>query len=224
LPFAEYLIMKIEKAVARLNGILPLKKHLDELDSKTSSIYMAILSSFYHQGKAPALLQLLDWDDDASAHIQKLQQLDMITLDETGNIEGCYPFTMQQRVHRIHLNGYEVHAMCALDALAPAAMFECHAVVDSECAVSGEAVHLELSNQQILNADDVAGLHFGINWMAANGCSSCSDSLCTEMLFLKDLQTAQLWLEEDPENREIFDLNEAVAFSAGFFKPLMAQN
>jgi hypothetical protein len=90
--------------------------------------------------------------------------------------------------------------------------------------VSKQAVHLELDNQQVLNADSVAGLHFGINWMAASGCCSCSDSLCTEMLFLIDPQTAQSWLAEDSENRQIFDLNEAISFSAGFFKPLMTQS
>lgn len=222
--FTGYLIMKVETAVARLNGILPLKKHLDELETETASKYMVILSSFYHQGKAPTQEQLMEWGDDAKSHIEKLKQLDMITLDESGDILGCYPFTMEQRVHRIRLNGFEVHAMCALDALAPAAMFECRTEVDSECAVSKQAVHLELDNQQVLNADSVAGLHFGINWMAASGCCSCSDSLCTEMLFLIDPQTAQSWLAEDSENRQIFNLNEAISFSAGFFKPLMTHN
>ncbi len=215
--------MKVKQAVARIAKILPLKKNLDRLDDAEAAIYNTVLTSFYHQGKAASLPQLLEVDAAASSHLQKLAQLDMLTLDSAGNVSGCYPFTMEQRVHRIQLNGYQVHAMCALDALAPAAMFECATVVDSECAVTGEAVHIELDNQQLLNAEAVAGLQFGINWMAANSCCSCSDSLCTEMVFLKDLASATGWQDEDPENREIFDLEQAIAFSVGLFKPMMSR-
>ncbi len=215
--------MRVKQAVARIAKILPLKKHLEELDNDTANTYMAVLTSFFHQGRAASLKQLELQNEGALVHVDKLTKLDMITLDETGEVRGCYPFTMEQRVHRIRINGFQVHAMCALDALAPAAMFECRAEVDSECAVSGAAVHVELDNQTILNSTEVSELHFGINWMAASGCCSCSDSLCTEMFFLNDLDIAQGWLNEDPDNREIFNMNEAIAFSAGLFKPLMSR-
>ena len=215
--------MKVKQAIHRIAQILPLKKNLDELESAEAVIYHAVLTSFYQQGSAATGSQLEEIDPEAMKHLQKLASLDMLTLDDAGNVRGCYPFTMEQRVHRMQINGHQVHAMCALDALAPAAMFECPSVVDSECAVTGEAVHIELDNQTVLNPDAVAGLQFGINWMAASGCCSCSDSLCTEMLFLKDLDTATVWLQQDPDNREIFDLEQAIAFSVGLFKPMMSR-
>jgi hypothetical protein len=216
-------IMRVKQALARLSRILPLKKHLQELDGNTAETYMSVLTSFFHQGRAATVKELVQSHEGAVEYLKKLAQLDMITLDEAGEIKGCYPFTMEQRVHRISINGFQVHAMCALDALAPAAMFECRAEVDSECEVSGAAVHVELDNQRVLNTDEVAGLHFGINWMAASGCCSCSDSLCTEMFFLKSLDIAQSWLDADPDNRQIFDLDQAIAFSAGLFKPMMTR-
>lgn len=216
--------MRVKQAVARLARILPLKKHLQELDKHTADIYSSVLTSFYHQGKAATVAELGKMHKHAAEQVARLAQLDMITLDAAGEIRGCYPFTMENRVHRILINGFQVHAMCALDALAPAAMFECRAEVDSECAVSAAPVHIELDNQTVLNTEQVAGLHFGINWMAADGCCSCSDSLCTEMLFLKDLDIARSWQNEDSVNRQIFDLPEAIEFSSGLFKPMMSRD
>jgi alkylmercury lyase len=215
--------MQVRKAIERIAEILPIKKHLDALDPQTAATYHAILTGFMQLGRAPTVAELVHQNADAAEHVANLAARDMITLDDAGEIKGCYPFTMEQRVHRIHINGFEVHAMCALDALAPAAMFKCRSVVDSECAVSAEAVHIELDNQTVLNPQQVKDLHFGINWMAASGCCSCADSLCTEMLFLKDQQTAQQWLQQDVENREIFNLDDAIAFSGGLFKPMMRQ-
>lgn len=43
-----------------------------------------------------------------------------------------------------------------------------------------------------------------------------------EMMFLKDDKIAEQWLAEDPTNREIFTLQEAVEFGARFFVPLMS--
>ena len=78
--------------------------------------------------------------------------------------------------------------------------------------------------QTIENKYEVAHVYFGINWGAASSCCSCADSLCSEMLFLIDTETAKTWLNNDVENHEIFTLPEAVEFAAGFFKPLMQQD
>lgn len=215
--------MKVKQALERLARILPLKSRLDDLDRCTAKIYFAVLNGFYQQGRAPTIRQLQEIDVNALAMLEHLVELDMLTQQESGEIKGCYPFTMEQRVHQILINGFHVHAMCALDALAPSCMFECYSEIDSVCAVTAAPVHIELDKQRVLNADSAAGVYFGINWMAANSCCSCSDSLCTEMLFLKDLETAQAWLDEDHVNREIFNLEDAIAFSCGFFKPLMQQ-
>lgn len=216
--------MKVERAVGRLANILPIKKSLDSMQHQSAEIYLAVINSFFEKGRAPFNHELEMINQNAGESIKKLAQQDMLTLDDKGHVKGCYPFTMENRVHRISISGYNVQAMCALDALAPSAMFECPSVVLSECEVSKEPVRIELENQNILNPDEVSELHFGINWMAASSCGSCSESLCTEMLFLKDTETALSWLNKEPQNREIFTLAEAIEFSAGFFKPMMQQN
>lgn len=147
----------------------------------------------------------------------------MLTLDEDSQVKGCYPFTMEPREHRIQLNGNEVHAMCALDALAPSSMFDCPSVVLSECAVTKDPVRVGLDKQTILNPQDVKDLHFAINWAAASSCGSCSESLCTEMMFLRDSDIAEDWQQQDPDNREIFNLPDSISFAGTFFKPMMHQ-
>jgi len=184
-------------------------------------MYLSVVNQFFNKGRAPYLSELNG--NNSNESINLLASKDMLTLDENGEIKGCYPFTMEQRVHRIQINGHTVHAMCALDALAPSAMFECPSIVLSECAVTQKPINIVLDNQQVLNEEAVQQLHFGINWQAANSCSSCADSLCTEMLFLADNAVANQWLNEDLEGRETFTLKEAIQFSTGFFKPMMQQ-
>lgn len=216
--------MKVQQSLQRLGKILPIKNVLDSLDESRASIYFSVLNGFYQLGRAPLLEELEQVDSLARKHVTYLAEKDMLTLDDSGEVKGCYPFTQQKRGHRIQLNGSEVYAMCALDALAPSSMFQCSSTVMSKCAVSGNTVQIELENQTVKNADEVAELNVGINWMAASSCGSCSDSLCSEMLFLKDTAIAQSWLEEDPENRDIYSLDQAIEFAADFFKPMLQQS
>ena len=215
--------MKVEKAIERLQNILPIKNRLDDMDIDLATIYLAVVNSFYDKGRVAALSELETIHSDARDIVAKLGKQDMLTLDESGEVKGCYPFTMEKRVHRIQLNGFEVHAMCAMDALAPSSMFECSSVILSGCEVTAEPIRIELNNQTIVNLDEVGDVHFGMNWMAASSCGSCADSLCTEMLFLMDQKTATTWLNDDAVNREIFTLSDAVKFATGFFKPMMQQ-
>jgi len=215
--------MKVERAIERLQKILPIKIRLDDMDTDSASIYLAVVNGFYRLGRAPLISELESTHSDAKNIVANLGKQDMLTLDETGEVKGCYPFTMENRVHRIQINGNEVHAMCAMDALAPSSMFETSSVILSECEVTKEPVRIKLNNQSIQNEGDVPEVHFGINWMAASACGSCADNLCTEMLFLKDTKTAEAWLNDDAENREIFTLPDAVKFATGFFKPMMQQ-
>jgi hypothetical protein len=151
-----------------------------------------------------------------------LQSNDMVVFGQDGEPVGAYPFTMEEREHNIHVNGHQVYAMCALDALAVSPMFNMDTEINSECRVTGEPVHIHQSGQTIKNLAEVGDVYFGIVWGAADGSFCCADSLCTEMIFLRDEDIARQWLDDDPENREIFTLPESVTFAARFFVPLVA--
>lgn len=94
--------------------------------------------------------------------------------------------------------------------------------VMSQCRVTGKPVKVAMRGETILNLAEVQDVHFGIAWSAAAAGSYCADSLCLEMIFLCDGETARKWLSDGPYSREIFTLQEAVEFATRFFVPLLS--
>ena len=212
---------KVKKAVDHLNKILPLAERQKKLDAETANIYQKILSSYIDFGRTlnkSEIAQLVDNVDDV---INSLRSNDMVVFDNNDEPVGAYPFTMEQRDHKVKVNDHIVHSMCALDALAISPMFNIKTHIDSSCHVSGDSISIDQLDQTVLNKEINKDIHFGINWnSAANNC--CATSLCTEMIFLKDKEIADTWFSEDTENREIFTIDEAIDFAARFFKPLIS--
>ncbi len=210
---------KIQTAVDRLNKILPLAERQKKLKPEINDIYQMILRSYVESGRTLSRNEIARHTDDIDDVINILRSNDMVVFDSDDEPVGAYPFTMEQRDHTISINNHTVHAMCALDALAISPMFDIETHIDSKCHVSGETISIDQSDQTILNHDKNEKLHFGINWnSAADNC--CATSLCTEMVFLIDNNVAQAWLTEDQQNREIFNIDDAIEFASRFFKPL----
>ena len=213
-------IVKINNAIDRLNKILPLTQRLQSLEPELAVVYRNILSSYVDIGRSLNKSEIALQVDDVDATIKVLKANDMVVFDENDEPVGAYPFTMEQRMHRVDVNGHRLHCMCALDALAVSPMFGLETVINSKCAVTGQPISIEQHDHAIVNDEDNRDVYFGISWnSAANNC--CATSLCTEMLFLKSGAIADVWRDEDPDNRELFNLTEAVDFAAGFFVPLL---
>ena len=147
----------------------------------------------------------------------------MLVCTADGTPVGAYPFTMESRDYRIRANGHRLHAMCALDALAVSPMFDMSTEIDSRCRITGDPVQILQSGKIIENPWETGSLHIGIAWGAADATVHCADSLCLEMIFLRDGAVARKWLRDDKESREIFPLPEAVEFAARFFVPLVGR-
>ncbi len=212
---------KLDIALARLHSILPLKKRQNRCTPKIKALHQQILRSYVENGRSLTKAEIVDQVSDPDEAIDVLQNNDMVVFDNNGEPVGAYPFTMEEREHKIQVNGHQVHAMCVLDALAISPMFGIDTEIHSVCRATGEPVHILQSGKHIQNSDEAGAVHFGIVWGAASSCASCADSLCTEMIFLRNNTTAQAWLADDRENREIFNLQDSVEFAAQFFGPLM---
>ncbi|MGD8526662.1 MAG: organomercurial lyase [Thioalkalispiraceae bacterium] len=212
---------KIQHAIDKLNQVLPLHTHFALLDSEQKQCYQSILRHFIARGRAPHRHELRASYANADHIVQFLADKAFITLNQHNEIVGCYPFTMEPRVHRVFINDQQLYAMCALDALAPAIMFKSEARIHSLCAVTGQAIRIDMHNKQVSNPGMCGEVHVGINWQAANSSISCADSLCTGMLFLVNKKIAEQWASENSAAREIFNLDEAIAFADGFFTPLL---
>jgi len=212
---------KTQAAIDRLNKILPLKANQKSMSTEMQALHRDILYSYIDIGRSLNKNEIAQRVDNIDEAIKILQQNDMVVFDGEGEPVGAYPFTMEKRGHRISVNGHLVHSMCALDSLAISPMYGVELEINSACHVTGEPVLIRQKGLNILNASDVQDVYFAINWNAASANSCCADSLCTEMIFLKGESLANNWFNQDTEHRQIFTLDQAVEFAAGFFMPLL---
>jgi mercuric reductase len=213
---------KIEIALQRLNGVLPLKASQESCTAEVKALHQAMLRSFVTQGRILTREEMAQHVSDVDEAARVLRERDMVTFSGNGEPLGAYPFTMNEREHKVRVNGHTVNAMCALDALAVGPMFGGDVKITSRCRVTGVPVTIQMSGDEIPNLDEVREIQFGIAWGAAEEGACCSDSLCMEMIFLRDGATAQEWLAGSSGGKELFTLPEAVEFAGRFFVPLVS--
>ena len=213
---------KVDKALARLIAVLPLKEKQLNCGPEIRDLHRRVLRSFVERGKILSRSEMTATVGDVDQAVTVLKKNDMVVFSCGGELIGAYPFTMEEREHKVRVGGHTVNAMCALDALAVSPMFGLKTEVSSKCRATGTPVFIKQDGLNIENLDQAGDIRFGIVWGAASSCSCCANSLCMEMMFLRDGRVAEEWLLADPGNREVFTLAEAVEFGARFFVPLMA--
>jgi hypothetical protein len=208
-------------ALDKLNSLLPLKAKQSRLEPQLRNLHIAILRHFATVGQALSrdqVAQLLEGADVDEA-LARLADDDLVVLSpDRQRITGAYPFTVEERVHEVLVNGQTVHAMCALDALAIAPMFETATRIDSRCHITDTPIEIRMQGEELLSAKP-GGIMVGIHWQGTLGCAA--QSLCMEMVFLGDAETAQRWQQQDSENTDLYELPDAVHFAAAYFRPLL---
>lgn len=213
----------IASAVERLNRILPLTARHRALDSPLQRLHTAILHAYIDHGRSLTRNEMAVYVDDIDEAVKILQRDDLVVFNDDGEPVGAYPFTMEQRDHLVTVNGHTLHCMCALDALAVAPMFDLPTRIRSRCHVTNDAITIHQTGCNAPKQKNTSPLYFGINWSAASVNSCCANSLCTEMIFLKNDSVANSWLGEAPEQRQVFPLHDAIEFAARFFVPLIRE-
>lgn len=208
----------VNTALKRLDAILPLLSGLQSLSNEDAGLYCKLLNSYVEQGRTLTRDEVAGIVGNVEQALNNIVDSKLIVLNSEGNPAGAYPFTSQEREHKVHINGVTAHCMCALDALSVSPMFNKPTVIDSECRVSGDKIHIEQNDTTF--TDGTLDAWFGINWGAAAIDTVFAESLCLEMMFLANEEIASQWLAESPDTREIFDLQSAVEFAAAFFVPL----
>jgi hypothetical protein len=215
--------VNLDAALDKLNSLLPLKARQSQLEPQLRSLHIAILRNFASAGRPLSRDEVAQQlgGGDVDAALARLAADDLVVLGpDHGQIVGAYPFTAEERVHRVLVNGQTVHAMCALDALAIAPMFETATRIDSRCHVTGTPVEIHMQGGALLSARP-GEVHVGIHWQGTSGCAA--QSLCMEMVFLADAETAQRWQQQDSNNISVYDLPDAVTFAGAYFRPLLEE-
>jgi len=211
----------VEQSALRLNQLLPLKARQDRLAPELRELHRAVIRSLVMRGRPPAREEIAErlGPDQVDAALTRLGADDLVVLSKDGrDIVGAYPVTIENTPHVIHVDGQTIHAMCALDALSVAPMFGVPLTIESRCRVTDSAIQIEQEGERIIAARPPT-VRVGVRWQAPSG--SAAHSLCMEMVFLQDEEAAERWHGGDLENHSLFTLEQAVAFGARFFRPLL---
>lgn len=209
-------------AVQRLNSQLPLKTRQAALPPELANVHRATLTSLAEQGRPPNREELHDLlaGRDIDAALTRLASDDLIVLNAAGNgIAGAYPMTTEDTPHHLRVNKQPVNAMCALDALSVGPMFNAEVEISSRCHVTGTAISIHMQGETLREVSPSPDVHVGVRWQNPSACAA--HSMCLEMVYLQDLPTALEWQAGDTENTSLFNLQDAIAFGAGFFTPLL---
>lgn len=212
----------VQSGLERLNALLPLAARQQELDDVARGLHRAVLRHFVTTGGIPprAALVRQAGEADVDAILAALAERDLIVLGRRGEILGAYPVTTECTPHRIQVNGQWIQAMCAVDAMAVAPMYDVRTRVESVCHVSGAPVTVEQHGDNIVAPVPTDKLCVGIRWQDPGQCAA--HSLCREMVFLADATIADQWAQTDPARCSLFSVAQAIALARAFFRPLVS--
>jgi len=233
-------LRKLAQALQQLHDLLPLKERQDSLTKPYRELHRAILRSLIERGRPlgdDEIAKAVGGADAARDAVALLGAYDLVVLGPLtvtdvltkrqvvldgmgGEIVGAYPVTTERTPHKIKVDGHDLYAMCAVDALAVGAAFDKEVVIESSCHVTGEPIHIQQRRKEILKSTPAAaGIRVGVRWQRLS--TAAAHCLCRQMVFLKDPATADKWQGRDPATMDVFTLAEAIDFGEAFFAPLL---
>ncbi|GAB4274079.1 MAG: hypothetical protein Kow0092_29460 [Deferrisomatales bacterium] len=166
--------MDIREAADKLGARLPLGERQARLPPALRRLHRRILSAFRERGRplSKAEVGREAGAGDPAAALRALAERDLVVLGGDGEVVGAYPFTTAPTPHRLSFGGHDVYAMCALDALGVAPLFETTVAIASSCAGTGEPIHLVQAGTEVVEARPSRQVHLGIRWQAGEGAAA----------------------------------------------------
>ncbi|TNF96065.1 MAG: hypothetical protein EP297_10780 [Gammaproteobacteria bacterium] len=213
--------MEINDAVGRLNQQLPLKARQDQLRPDLKRLHQAILNSLATNGRTLTRDEIAETIgiEHVTEALTILGKNDLVVLNEEGTeAVGAYPLTTAVTPHQLQIGDCEIYAMCALDAVSVAPMFNADVMIHSRCHMTKDTVRIHMHGDEVIETMPIEPM-VGIRWQIP--CGVAAHSMCMEMVFIKDQEMAQVWQSEDTENISLFNLPDSIAFGSSFFLPLM---
>jgi hypothetical protein len=195
------------------------------LSSSERELYFWILRRFADHGR-PSRLELdaaaTRLGADADSALATLARNDLVHLDQGGEITVAYPFSGLPTAHRVRFpGGHQAYAMCALDALGIAPMFNRSIKIASRDPESGEPVHAQLApdgtgSWQPQSAVVVTGaLH-----RHTDSCQGC----CPVLNFFVSRTNAERWLTQHPEvHGYVIPIEDAIGAGRAVFGRVLAE-
>lgn len=118
------------------------------------AIHRAILHHFVETGQIPTAtdlaVALARSPVEVEVMLMELAKKCLYRDPVSGEILAVYPFSARPTPHRLSLlNGREVFAMCAMDALGVSAMLDQPVMIHSHCAHCGASISLEVQGERL---------------------------------------------------------------------------
>lgn len=195
-------------------------------DPETDRVRVALLQLYAEEGRAPAMRALAERAGLSVAAVRtllkELQRRDLVVLDRE-RIVGAYPFTDEDRGHRVTLEGRALNAMCAVDALGIGAMIGRDTAITSACSYCGEEIRIATRDQgRALTGVEPES---AMMWQSVRYEGACAaSSLCAATVFFCSDDHLSSWRHERSAHEPGFKLSIAEALEAGraLFGPSLA--
>ena len=214
--------MQTRAAVERLTGQLPLQPRQAALPPGWAAVHRAVLRSLVEQGRPLTREEIAAMlpAGDVDAALARLGGDDLVVLAAgSREVVGAYPVTCEPTPHQVTVHGHTIHAMCALDAVSVAPMFDAETVIESRCHVTRTPIRIRQSGERLLAVEPSDDVRVGVRWQNPTG--AAAHSMCLEMVFLEDRATGEQWQGGDTDSITLFTVPEAIAFGSAFFRPLL---
>jgi hypothetical protein len=153
---------------------------------------------------------------NAEDALETLGREDLVHRGADGEITVAYPFSGRPTAHRVRFpTGYEVDAMCAIDALGIAPMFGQRIDVESRDPVSGEQIRAWVTPDGAAEwSPESAVVVTGALRSQGDACCGC----CPVLNFFASSATAERWLAQHPEvSGNVISIHEAAAAGRAVF-------
>jgi len=189
-------------------------------------VWKVVLEPFARLGRPPYLHEI---GKETGLSVEDLRDLvavleahDLLGNDNSADvILYAYPFTGEPTEHRVGLQGRQLHAVCAIDALGVAGMLHTDVVVQSSCRGRGSSIEIATaaSGQSLLHprpADAVVWCDLAYSGRAAASC-------CPSIAFFCSDADLQQWLSVQHPHRAGHRLTLAEALEVGraLFEPVL---
>ena len=157
---------------------------------------------------------------DAQKALAKLAREDLVHLGDDEEIIVAYPFSGRPTVHQVRFpSGHETYAMCAIDALGIAPMFDQPVQIASSDPLVGDAVRVHLAPEGAATWEpESAVVVAGVTVHSDDSFQSC----CPVLNFFATDENAERWLAQHPEVRgHMASIPEAVVAGRAVFGDML---
>jgi Alkylmercury lyase len=182
-------------------------------------LYFWILRRFASHGR-PSSVELRAAAEQlglaAESALETLAREDLVHRGADGEIAVAYPFSGRPTAHRVRFpDGHEVDAMCAIDALGIAPMFDEPVEISSQDPLTSASFHA-----RVTPAGDAAW-EPGSAVVVAGVSERCGESFrgcCPVLNFFVSAENAERWLREHSDVRgRVVTIEEAITAGRAVF-------